>query len=828
MRKRLLTLLALLVAIATFAQQPPRETKEVDVAARTAGLKRVDGFVPYYWDAKKGTLLFELSAAALERPFLYFTGFDSGMGSPTMFADRGSVSGKYLCRFVRTGPRVLVMADNTQFRAEAGGPELKKSVSMSFPASVIAALPVEAEQNGAVIVNANPLVVRDAMNLSWQLRNPFRVTSGQAVFTPSQGGPTWRLDEARSAPDMERTRNFPRNTEIDALLTFASDQPRDMNQPEPSSLTVVEHHSLLALPEPGYEPREFDVRVGFLGQEFEDLSQPFDQPLKRKFIARWRLQKKDPGAAVSEPVKPITFYLDRAMPADIKAAARRGILWWNEAFLAAGFRSAVRVEDLPEGADPLDVRYPSIVWTNRSGRGWSVGMSQSDPRTGEILHSIVQLDSHRMRTVNNYWEALVANPAPIREQSIDMWAPLDGVDPQISDHDVMLNRLATLACHEVGHVLGLQHNFVASTFDRGSVMDYYAPRVNIRPDGSPDLSDAYMQGIGRYDKMAIEWGYSQPSPPGVDAAGHTTAAERARLDGIVQKWMRKGVTWGNNDDPRWNAYDDGPDPVTWLKQTMPVRDDLLRRYGPQMLRPGEPWSNLASRFALVYLFHRYALSAAINVVGSAKIPPSVKGDGQQPVEAWPAASQREALDLLTNALSPAEIDVFPANLWKYLAPDNAGHDPERFRSSAGYVFSQEDGARAITEIVAGGLLDPERMARAAVIKKQDAQAPGPEEIVGALLRTAFAPGAAKDDELHGVVQTEIVERLMALAADEKATAPVQAAALAGVEQARGSIGGTPADPALRRLAHEVELFLRDPKSYTPKPKPSGAPPGPPV
>ena len=276
----------------------------------------------------------------------------------------------------------------------------------------------------------------------------------------------------------------------------------------------------------------------------------------------------------------------------------------------------------------------------------------------------------------------------------------------------MLNRLALLTCHEMGHVLGLEHNFVASTFERGSVMDYFAPRVKIRADGTADLSDAYMQGVGSYDRFAIEWGYSQGRP------GTKVEQEHARLDAIVKDAIAKGVVWGNYNDPRWNSYDDGPDPVTWLKQILPVRDALLAHYGTRIVRPGEPNSLLASRLPPVYLFHRYALGAAINVVGSAKIPPSLAGDGQQPLSIWPSESQKEALQLALQSLTPSRLSV-PSELWRALAPvENRDSDAERFTSSAGYLFSPQDGARALAEIVVGGLLEPKRMERLAVISEQ--------------------------------------------------------------------------------------------------------------
>ena len=680
-----------------------RPPKRLTLASRTAGLQRHDGFFPFYLDDKKGSMLFELSPAALNREFLYFTGMGTGVGSTQVFADRSSFGSSALCRLRRIGARVLVIHENTDFRAENGNAELKHSVASSFPTSVLAVLPVEAEQDGTVLVDASALLVRDASDLLSQLRRPSRAVGGVIVRDEKSAAADWRLDKDRSLVDPEHSGSFPLNTEVEVLLTFATDSESNLNQPDPHSLSVREHHSFVALPEAGYEPREQDPRVGFNAASFQDFSQPYDRPLTRYLISRWRLQKKDPNAALSEPVKPIVFYLDRAIPEPVRSAARRGALWWNAAFEQAGFKDALRIEDLPEGTDPLDIRYPTIQWTNRSGRGWSVGMSHTDPRTGEIIHAVVQLDSHRMRTVNNYWESSIPSGRGADEPALDTFAALDNLDPQTSEDEVMVNRLALLTCHEMGHVLGLDHNFVASTYGRGSVMDYFAPRVRIRADGSADLSDAYMQGVGSYDRFAIEWGYSEGGP------GISATEERARLDGIVKGSIAKGIVWGNYNDPRWNAYDDGPDPVTWLKEVFPVRDALLAHYGPGMLRPGEPNSMLASRFPLVYLFHRYGLGAAINVVGSAKVPLSLAGDGQQPVSVWPVEGQKEALRLVLHALDPAELAI-PAELWSRLAPvENRDADAERFTSSAGYLFSPQDGARAVAEIVVGGLLDPQRV-----------------------------------------------------------------------------------------------------------------------
>ncbi len=417
-------------------------------------MQRHEGFFPYYWDEKKGDILFELSPALLGQEFLYFTGLGSGIGSTEAFADRSSFGGAVLCRFRTAGMRVLVIQENTSFRATNGTPDLRHSVEYSFPTSVLASLPVEAEHDGTVLVNADALLVRDAFDLLSQLRRPSRAVGGVVVREQSSRGADWRLDKDRSIIDLEHTGSFPLNTEVEALLTFATDSDADLNQPDAHSLTVREHHSFVAVPPAGYEPLEQDLRVGFIPLTFQDFSQPYDHPLTRSLVARWRLQKKDPNAALSEPVKPIVFYLDRAIPEPIRSAARTGALWWNVAFEQAGFKNALRVEDLPEGADPMDVRYPTIQWTNRSGRGWSVGQIHTDPRTNEIIHAVVQLDSHRMRTVNNYWESTMPSGRDFAEPALDTFAALDNLDPQTAEQQVMLNRLALLTCHRWATCLG--------------------------------------------------------------------------------------------------------------------------------------------------------------------------------------------------------------------------------------------------------------------------------------------------------------------------------------------------------------------------------------
>ena len=376
---------ALVVVIGSIAGAQT-STKPADAgssfATRTAGLQKHDGFFPYYWDEKKGDILFELSPSALQGEFLYFTGLGSGIGSIEAFADRSSFGAEAVCRFRRVGMRVLVIRENTSFPRSEWRAGVAAFRGIQFP-GVRAG--VASHRSGA------------RWHGCWWMRMPCccgtrLICSHNCAVRPapwaesmvreqSSKAADWRLDKDRSVIDLEHTASFPLNTEVEALLTFATDSESDLNQPDPHSLSVREHHSFLAMPAPGYEALEQDPRVGFISVSFQDFSQPYDQPLTRYLVQRWRLQKKDPNAALSEPVKPIVFYLDRAIPEPVRSAARMGALWWNQAFEQAGFKNALRIEDLPEGADPMDIRYPTIQWTNRSGRGWSVGQSHVDPRT---------------------------------------------------------------------------------------------------------------------------------------------------------------------------------------------------------------------------------------------------------------------------------------------------------------------------------------------------------------------------------------------------------------------------------------------------------------
>ncbi len=402
-----------------------------------------------------------------------------------------------------------------------------------------------------MLVDATNFFLRDAAHVAENLQ---RQNQGQ-----------YHVDPTRSDFYLAYTKAFPRNTEIETTITVTGEPAGNLVAevtPSPEAVTVREHQSFVALPEPGYKPRLQDPRAGYFATGFMDFSAPIDKPVMKRYIARHRLEKKDPNAAVSDPVEPIVYYVDPGAPADIRAALIEGASWWNQAFEAAGFRNAFQVKVLPADADPMDVRYNVIQWVHRSTRGWSYGNSLTDPRTGEIIKGIVSLGSLREHQDYLIFEGLLAPHVP-------------GDNKTKSLTDAVYARLRQLAAHEVGHTLGLEHNYIASTAHRASVMDYPGPWIDLRPDNTFDLSNAYAAGIGEWDKIAITWGYSQ-FPAGTD--------EKQALDKIMMDAAHRGIIFITDADsrppgsahPKSHLWDNGGNAVDELSAfTQNPRDRAL-------------------------------------------------------------------------------------------------------------------------------------------------------------------------------------------------------------------------------------------------------------
>lgn len=776
--------------------KPKEKEKEADqpiptIAKKTLGLEHRPGFFNLHWDAAKGILWLEIGRFGSE--FLYLDSLPAGMGSNDVGLDRGQLGESRIVAFERIGPRVLLVQHNDQFRASSDNPAEKRSVDEAFAKSVLWGGTVAAEEGSRVLVDATSLILSDAHHVAAKLKS-----TGQGSF---------KLDEKRSALYLPGTRSFPRNTEMEATLTFAGDEPGPFVRavvPDPTAITLRQRHSFIELPGPGFVPRPADPRAGFFGPQVLDFGTPVGERLQRNFIARHRLQAGGSG-------KPLVYYVDPGAPEPIRSALVEGASWWAAAFEAAGFKNAFQVKLLPEGADPMDVRYNVIQWVHRATRGWSYGGAVVDPRTGEILKGQVTLGSQRVRQDYLIFEALLSP-----------WAKGKGEDPRMLE--TALARIRQLAAHEVGHSLGLEHNFLASTEGRASVMDYPHPLVNVASDGSLDLSHAYASGIGDWDKLAIAWGYSE-----------RPEAERTAL---LTDALAKGLRFLTDQDarppgsahPAAHLWDNGTDAVDELVRVLDVRARALAHFGAEAVREGVPLAQLADVLVPVYLFHRYQTEAAAKVLGGQDYTYALRGDGQVPVRPIPAEVQRRALRVVLRTVAPETLTL-PERIVQLLPPHPPGWDRTResFPSRTGLTFDPVSAAEVAARHSLSLLLQPERAARLSA-----QPAPGLGEVIEAVLAATWRAGPRKG--LQGPVQRAIddvaLEELLKLARDVHTSTEARATALLALRGLSAWAAGQAAAADAERRAHlswaveEVARFDLEPTLKATEPL--EAPPGQPI
>ena len=779
------------------------------ITEKTAGMQKLPGYFNLYWDAKQGKLWLEIDKWG--SAFLYQSGLPAGIGSNDIGLDRGQLGATRIVRFDRSGPKVLLIQENLEYRAVSSDPDERRAVHDSFAESALWGFTVAAEEKDHALVDATDFFLRDAHHVPEALRRT------------KQGA--YRLDGTRCAIYLPQTKNFPLNTEVEATLTFTGDEPGPwvrLVTPAPEAITVREHHSFVQLPPPGYKPRAYDPRASFFGIQYMDYATPISEPIVKRFMARHRLEKKDPKAAVSEPVQPIVYYLDRGAPEPIRAALLEGARWWNQAFEAAGYKNAFRVEMLPEGADLMDLRYNVIQWVHRATRGWSYGAGVIDPRTGEIIKGHVTLGSLRVRQDYLIAEALLA---PYEKDK-----PLSPKMQQMA-----LARLRQLAAHEVGHTLGLEHNYTASTVNRSSVMDYPPPYIQLGTDGVPELSDAYATGIGAWDKVSITYGY-QDFPAGVD--------EHAALNKTLSDAFGRGLRFLTDQDARpagsssslAHLWDSGTNAVDELNRLMQVRAAALKRFGENNIREGAPLATLEDVLVPLYMLHRYQVEAASKVVGGMDYTFALRGDGETPTQIVAPAEQRRALNAVLDTLKP-DVLALPESLLKIIPPRPPEYERgrEHFKIRTSPAFDALAPAEAAAQHTLQFLFNPERAARLVEFHARNGENPGLQEVLDAIL-TATWKGPYGDGyaaQIANVVDDVALYDLMALAASDHASDEVRAIASQELHDLYAWLNAPTGGRQIADQAHvlfalrQIEQFEKDPKKID-LTAPAEPPDGPPI
>ncbi len=767
-------------------------------------LKPYKGFFNFHYDEKNDAIYLEVDKTDSE--FIYVHALKSGLGSNDIGLDRGQLGGTAIVKFVKAGNKLLLVQPNQDYRAITDNVAERESVKEAFATSVLYGFEIKETKGDSYIIDLTPFLMEDAHGVA------------ERIKANKQG--TYKMDKEKSALALKNTKAFPKNVEFEALLTFKGTPEGGLLRsvaPDASVVSTVQHHSFVALPEPGYEPRVFDPRSGAIHIQYKDYAAPVQESIDKRLIIRHRLEKKNPELELSEAVEPIVYYLDPGTPEPVRSALLEGASWWNQAFESIGYRNAFQVKMLPEDADPLDLRYNVIQWVHRSTRGWSYGASVTDPRTGEILKGHVSLGSLRIRQDFMIAQALMNAPFATSDANYE---------PML---EMALARIRQLAAHEVGHTLGFAHNFAASVNDRASVMDYPHPTLRLK-DGGIDFSDAYATGIGRWDKMTVAYSYGNATPGMTESWYLNKVLEDAEAQGLrfISDSDARAATGAHPDAHLW---DNGANATRELEAVLQLRQTAIANFGMDNIRNGEALSVLEDVFAPLYFYHRYQTEAAVKSIGGLRYTYAVKGDAQQEIlSAVPAQEQKLALDGVLKTLK-AETLAIPQDKLELFPPRAFGFNRTResFKGNTGITFDALGAAETAADFTLEFLLNAERANRLVAQHALQTDLPAFAKVLDELISETFGQKLkeAYPAEVQRSINYRVLEHLKQLMVNPDAIPQVKAAVFRSLtdlaqEQMRGE------DTDAQYLAWEIGKFLEKPDTFkaVPAPKiPDGSPIG---
>lgn len=794
MKRLSILILFLAVSVSAIAQTPT-------IKEKTKDLKITEGYFDYYFDEDNDKMW--LKVDKLNDEFLHANYLAAGVGSNDIGLDRSQQGGQRVVYFEKRGPKLMLIQPNLDYVAKSDNELEKKSVREAFASSVIHGFKIEAEENGSYLIDLTPFLIDDSHNVSGRLR--------------SMGEGSYNLDKNRSALYAEGTFNFPMNTEFEVMLTFAGNPTgRYLRSvaPDANSITVRTHHSFVQLPDDNYEPREFDPRGGFYATSYQDYATPIGEPMVKRFINRHRLQKKNPGAAVSEAVEPIVYYLDNGTPEPVRGALLDGARWWNQAFEAAGYKDAFQVKVLPDDAHPLDIRYNVINWVHRSTRGWSYGGSVTDPRTGEIIKGNVLLGSLRVRQDYMIAQGLLA---PFEEGNED--------DPRMLE--MALARIRQLSAHEIGHTLGIFHNFAASVNGRESVMDYPHPKVDIK-NGELDLSDAYDVGIGDWDIVTIKFGYQDFANGINEKEALNKILEAAHLDGLKYISDSDARPQGGAH-PYAHLWEYGNDPATQLSHILEVRKIALDNFGEANIRKGTSMSELEDVLVPIYLFHRYQLEGTVKLIGGLDYYYKLRGDNQPNPEIVDAATQRKALNEMLKTIDPKVLAI-PENLLDLIPTRPAGISSSRelFSGNTGPSLDALGIAETAAELSVGLILNPQRANRLVEYGARDNNLTL-KETIDELMESSWNKKKERGylGSIQDVVNSVVTKNLIELHASGQSNPLTKAIVVSELIKLSQMLSERSNDPMALHASMMIDSYLDDPSEFE-SPRTLSAPPGSPI